>query len=239
MSSTPIAKMVRELIEKGVDIDVIELAVSTAEQVSRQVEIPRNSADVSAEKRRARDRERKRISKGIPQNSTENPQNSENASLSIENIDQSKKEKRESNRGHRLPENWEPEQADLEAAIALLGHPRADDELAKFRDHWKSQPGSKGVKTDWAATWRNWCRRAHEYAGGKNGNGTGNHRTAGASGSSQSGSDAILAGVAAATERRARERSAAGQQRQASGHGGPTAGTDLELFRTPDGREPH
>jgi hypothetical protein len=28
-----------------------------------------------------------------------------------------------------------------------------------FRDYWKAQPGLKGVKADWEATWRNWCRR--------------------------------------------------------------------------------
>jgi len=27
-----------------------------------------------------------------------------------------------------------------------------------FRDYWIAQPGSKGVKADWMATWRNWVR---------------------------------------------------------------------------------
>lgn len=27
-----------------------------------------------------------------------------------------------------------------------------------FKDYWIAQPGQKGVKTDWAATWRNWVR---------------------------------------------------------------------------------
>lgn len=35
-------------------------------------------------------------------------------------------------------------------------------EAAKFRDYWVAQPGQKGVKLDWPATWRNWCRRAAE-----------------------------------------------------------------------------
>jgi hypothetical protein len=35
-------------------------------------------------------------------------------------------------------------------------------EVDKFRDHWHSQPGQKGTKVDWSATWRNWCRRAAE-----------------------------------------------------------------------------
>lgn len=33
-------------------------------------------------------------------------------------------------------------------------------EFEVFKDHWIAQPGSKGVKTDWLATWRNWCRRS-------------------------------------------------------------------------------
>jgi phage terminase Nu1 subunit (DNA packaging protein) len=28
-----------------------------------------------------------------------------------------------------------------------------------FVDYWIAQPGQKGVKTDWDATWRNWMRR--------------------------------------------------------------------------------
>jgi uncharacterized protein YdaU (DUF1376 family) len=30
---------------------------------------------------------------------------------------------------------------------------------AQFKDYWTAQPGQKGVKADWAATWRNWVRR--------------------------------------------------------------------------------
>lgn len=29
----------------------------------------------------------------------------------------------------------------------------------EFRDYWQAIAGSKGVKLDWFATWRNWCRR--------------------------------------------------------------------------------
>ena len=32
-----------------------------------------------------------------------------------------------------------------------------------FRDYWVAQPGAKGRKSDWLATWRNWCRRETEY----------------------------------------------------------------------------
>jgi len=33
------------------------------------------------------------------------------------------------------------------------------DVFEGFRDYWIAQPGQKGVKTDWDATWRNWVRR--------------------------------------------------------------------------------
>ena len=35
-----------------------------------------------------------------------------------------------------------------------------ESEHRKFIDYWIAQPGQKGVKTDWAATWRNWIRRS-------------------------------------------------------------------------------
>lgn len=37
-----------------------------------------------------------------------------------------------------------------------------EKETAKFVDHFRAQPGQRGVKTDWLATWRNWIRRAAE-----------------------------------------------------------------------------
>lgn len=36
----------------------------------------------------------------------------------------------------------------------------AEREAQKFRDYWLAQPGQKGVKADWLATWRNWVRKA-------------------------------------------------------------------------------
>lgn len=36
----------------------------------------------------------------------------------------------------------------------------------KFRDYWTALPGQRGVKADWLATWRNWCR--NEKPAGQN-----------------------------------------------------------------------
>ena len=62
-------------------------------------------------------------------------------------------------RGTRLPADCllPPEWADF------CKHQRPDlvprQVFDEFRDYWIAQPGQKGVKTDWDATWRNWVRR--------------------------------------------------------------------------------
>jgi hypothetical protein len=40
------------------------------------------------------------------------------------------------------------------------GHMRPLDEWEQFYDYWISQPGAKGRKLDWFATWRNWVRNS-------------------------------------------------------------------------------
>lgn len=42
-------------------------------------------------------------------------------------------------------------------------------ETAAFVDYWRSQPGQRGRKVDWIATWRNWMRRAQSDAERGNG----------------------------------------------------------------------
>ena len=65
-------------------------------------------------------------------------------------------------RGARLPDGWQPDQALI--AWTRANAPAAANvlELDRFRDYWTAQPGAKGRKTDWAATWRNWARRCQE-----------------------------------------------------------------------------
>ena len=54
-------------------------------------------------------------------------------------------------RGTRLPPDWMPTE-----------HLEWKTELEKFKDYWAAQPGLRGVKSDWPATWRNWIRRTKE-----------------------------------------------------------------------------
>ena len=155
------------------------MAVEGAELAMLSVPRPQNSADISAERRREKDRLRKQAARDSPQNSADvrgNPQNSENASLSKKEKKEDGKKEREATRrnsadvrGHRLPDGWQPPPQDWAVADELIGRNRAQSELEKFRDHWKQQLGSRGVKLDWSAAWRNWIRRAAEYTGAKNG----------------------------------------------------------------------
>ena len=59
-------------------------------------------------------------------------------------------------RGTRLPTDF---QVDMQFAVDQ-GLTNCLEESAKFRDYWSAQSGPRGVKLDWQATWRNWCRNA-------------------------------------------------------------------------------
>ena len=64
-------------------------------------------------------------------------------------------------RGSRLPSDWSLPRSWADWAISN-GHMRPIDEANRFADYWRSQPGAKGRKSDWEATWRNWIRRSLE-----------------------------------------------------------------------------
>lgn len=58
----------------------------------------------------------------------------------------------------RLPADWMPSAADI--AFCQTSRPDLNPQEVsdRFRDYWIAQPGAKGRKTDWPATWRNWVR---------------------------------------------------------------------------------
>ena len=62
-------------------------------------------------------------------------------------------------RGSRLPADWKPN-AEL-AEWSKTERPDLDlrKVFAEFKDYWSSIAGSKGVRLDWDATWRNWVRK--------------------------------------------------------------------------------
>lgn len=61
-------------------------------------------------------------------------------------------------RGSRLPDDFicDQEFAMSEGLTAF----QAEREAMQFRDYWIQQPGQKGVKLDWPATWRTWVRNS-------------------------------------------------------------------------------
>ena len=67
-------------------------------------------------------------------------------------------------RGSRLTAEWSPSELDIQ----FCKTERPDLDPAKtsdrFRDYWIAQPGAKGVKLDWTATWRNWVRNESRSA---------------------------------------------------------------------------
>lgn len=64
-------------------------------------------------------------------------------------------------RGTRLPDGWTPEPDEIAFALAEgLTAQETNRAADEFRDYWRACAGQRGVKLDWPATWRNWCRRA-------------------------------------------------------------------------------
>ena len=51
------------------------------------------------------------------------------------------------------------------AMVQGLNSRLAAREAERFRDFWTAQPGQKGVKADWPATWRNWVRSTADRLG--------------------------------------------------------------------------
>lgn len=77
-------------------------------------------------------------------------------------IEKDKPKKVYPKRGVRLPDDFSPKDKDIATLKAKreVTDQQIADENEKFRDYWIAQPGQKGVKLDWHATWRNWMRNA-------------------------------------------------------------------------------
>jgi hypothetical protein len=243
---TPIATMVEKMLAAGLSADMITLAVNTAEECLRatvSAEIPRTKADISAERRRAADRERKAAVRRIPQNSADIPRTEMSAST-LEVGEVIKKEERveagngssadipqtPKRIGSRLPADWEPTEADVAFARE---HGRDDEtirvEAIKFRNHWLAKTGRDATKLDWSRTWQNWILNARTSNGQHR---FGDLRADPAAGNGSAGYDPVVAGVARVAARRMRthdEREARNSSQPRAGPG--AAGLNFELHR--------
>ena len=72
--------------------------------------------------------------------------------------DKNKELRQNKQRGSRLPSDWKPSDEDLQFCKTERPDLGPEKTADRFRDYWVSQPGSKGVKLNWPATWRNWVR---------------------------------------------------------------------------------
>jgi hypothetical protein len=117
-------------------------------------------------------------------------------------------------RGTRLPDAWEPTPPDHATSLMLVGAERLRVELEKFRDYWAAQPGQRGVKLDWNATFRNWIRNVRPINGNRNSN------------PRATGHDAILAAATRAARKIAGDDGLAGATAEAEFPFG--AGTDRD-----------
>ena len=70
-------------------------------------------------------------------------------------------------RGARLPADWKPDAEQIEFCKSERPDLNPEATAARFRDYWVAQPGQKGVKVDWPATWRNWVRNEKRINGGR------------------------------------------------------------------------
>jgi uncharacterized protein YdaU (DUF1376 family) len=61
-------------------------------------------------------------------------------------------------RGSRLTQDWFLTRSMGEWALQERPDIDVRQVAEQFKDYWIAQPGQKGVKLDWDATWRNWVR---------------------------------------------------------------------------------
>jgi hypothetical protein len=67
---------------------------------------------------------------------------------------------KENKRGSRLPHDWVLTKSLGEWAQTERPDLNIRQTADQFKDYWIAQAGQKGVKLDWAATWRNWVRNS-------------------------------------------------------------------------------
>lgn len=162
-----IASLIRSMTEAGAPLEAIALAVEAIE--ARDAEIARRREQDRDRKRKQR--ERSRDSHGTV--TGQSADSHDNAPLSPPNpptppntppiIPPDEKKARASSRGSRLPRDWQPS-ADEATEAERLGIPShlVPTIADRFRDYWTAKAGADACKTDWTATWRNWCRREAE-----------------------------------------------------------------------------
>ena len=71
------------------------------------------------------------------------------------------------NRGTRLPSDFQPPEDWIDWAMAKRGWSRAEaiDEAECFARYWQAKPGREACKLDWPKTWQNWVVNSRRGSG--------------------------------------------------------------------------
>lgn len=159
---------------------------------------------------------------------------------------------RQSSRGARIPDDWQPSAKDRDYAIEKGIPPDRIDWLAEeFRNHWQAESGKQAAKKDWSAAWKKRVMQVCEYRGYGNGarqgtlgfNGTNGHangRPANGFAADQSRAANALRGLARAVGAGAFDdlpRAGAGRQELHAASVGSPAGGDRAEDGLPPGIE--
>jgi hypothetical protein len=63
--------------------------------------------------------------------------------------------------GTRITDKWQmpPEWVEwARSRFPSVSYAAMSNQAERFRNYWMAKPGAAGVKLDWFATWRNWCK---------------------------------------------------------------------------------
>jgi hypothetical protein len=161
-----VAKLIADMVKAGVDPDLIG---RTAEALSSREAII--VKDEAAERRRAKDRERKALRKSaesdgihgtddVPLSPKEvSPAPLQEITPFLPTTHKENPPKGGQKKASRLPSDWVlPVEWRQDGRDVGLAESAIDLEADKMRDWSRSSP--KGARLDWRAQWRNWCRGA-------------------------------------------------------------------------------
>ena len=150
---TPIADMVRRMLEKGVGHEAILIAIEGAEEALQASTVSRLSRDERVTNRRETDRLRQQRYRDS-HDSLRDERDKRDVPLSKSNL---KKEEREAE-SVTSRDNWRPCEEDWNAAVEKLGLQAAESELTKFRERRRKLP-----LAELPSEWRVWVQLAVDY----------------------------------------------------------------------------
>lgn len=228
-----IESMVTELVASGVRPEVAARIVAAAFvagcQSSGSDNSTRHRVDETAERRRAWDREYRRKKREFPPDIHPNPPEVGKVALSSFSLTDSKslseevRKKENKRRGLKLPPDWQPKEKHYEeGAKHGMSRGEVDDRAGMMRD-WSDANANRSVttKADWDATFMGTWIKGRRNDGIR----TRSNRVSG-----ETNSSAIIAGVAAAAQRRAEERCTARREGPLAGNVSATEEPNPELF---------